>query len=167
MNSPEKLIVDVVAIQRHATRRRDVVARAELGATAVGDVGVVDSVADVDLVVEAITRGMSVTGTVRANWFGPCRRCLDRVEGLIEVPISEIFETEPVEGETWPIVDERIDLTPPVREAIMLALPLAPLCRDRCRGPVPDRFPTGLSDENAPKADPRWAVLDELSFEDD
>ncbi len=167
MSSDGQLIVDVVAIQRHATRRRDVVERVGIGSSEVGDVTVVDSLVDVDLVVEAITRGMSVTGTVRAAWEGPCRRCLDRVGGSIEVAISEIFEIVPVEGETWPIADERIDLAPPVREAIMLAIPLAPLCEESCRGPEPDRFPTGVADDDGPRADQRWAALDDLTFDGD
>ena len=43
---------------------------------------------------------------------------------------------------------------------------LVPLCRADCAGPSPDRFPTGPADEDVRPADPRWAALDELSFED-
>jgi len=163
---PDGLIVDVVTIQCRAVIRRDVVARVGIGAALVGDVEVVDCSADVDLVVEAVAEGMAASGTVSARWTGPCRRCLTRVEGTIGVEIREIFEAEPTEGETWPITDERIDLAPAVREAVLLALPLAPLCEESCRGPEPDRFPTGAPDDRRPSGDSRWAILDGLSFDD-
>jgi uncharacterized protein len=45
-------------------------------------------------------------------------------------------------------------------------LPLAPLCRDDCRGPDPERFPAlSESDEANPAIDPRWAALGELHFD--
>ncbi len=166
MTSPNGLIVDVVAIQRRTVTRRDVVARVAIGAALVGSVEVVDWSADVELVVEAVVEGMAASGTVSARWIGPCRRCLSSVEGTIGIEIREIFESEPTEGETWPILDERIDLTPVVREAVLLALPLAPLCEESCRGPEPDRFPTGVPDDERPSGDPRWAILEELSFDD-
>ena len=54
-----------------------------------------------------------------------------------------------------------------VRDAVLLALPLAPLCGDDCRGPAPEAFPTGVGDDDrpGPLADPRWAALAELDFE--
>jgi uncharacterized protein len=51
---------------------------------------------------------------------------------------------------------------------VLLHLPLAPLCREDCRGPAPDAFPAvvagELDDEPAdgPRGDPRWAALDVL-----
>ncbi len=165
MSESSSLIVDVVAIRRQAGSRFDHTTRASVGETSVGDVDVDDGMVDVDLLVEAVIRGLTVSGTVRAHWSGPCRRCLVPIEGDVESELHEIFEAEPTEGETWPIVDERIDLTPSVREAVMLSLPLAPLCRDSCRGPEPDRFPTGLPDDDESSGDPRWAALDEIRFD--
>jgi len=160
------LIIDVVAIQRRTGTRRDVVARVGVGTDSVGDIDVVDGSANVELVVEAAIGGLIVTGAVRCRWSGPCRRCLDRIEGDIEVEITEKFELEPTEGESWPITDERIDITPAVREAVLLAMPLAPLCSDSCRGPEPDRFPTGLASDDPTSSDPRWAALDGLNFDE-
>lgn len=125
---------------------------------------------DVDLVLEDVADGMVVTGHLRAVSEAECRRCLDSVTEELDVSVREIFEEHPTEGETWPIEDDHIDLEPMVRAAVMLALPLAPLCRDECRGPVPERFPTGAvpspsGDEPVAK-DPRWAALDELRFDE-
>ena len=65
-----------------------------------------------------------------------------------------------------------IDIGEVVREELMLALPLTPLCREDCDGADPERFPTdpdlSESDETpAPTVDPRWAALSELKFDED
>ena len=104
---------------------------------------VADGVVDVDLEVRAAGESFVAAGRVRGVWAAECRRCLEEVRGPIDAALSEVFEWEPTDGETWPIVDQRIDLDPPLREVAMLALPLAPLCSQDCAGPVPDRFPTG------------------------
>ena len=90
----------------------------------------------------------------------------------VEVELSEVFEPHPTEGETYPIEGDEIDLEPLVRDAVLLALPLAPLCRDDCPGPATDAFPTGTDEaaaapEEESPADPRWAALAELRFEED
>ena len=123
---------------------------------------------DADLVVEVIGDDLVVSGSIHAHWRGECRRCLEGVTGELEVSVREIFEPRPVEGETYPLVDGIVDLEPMIREAVLLALPLAPLCSQGCAGPDPDRFPTlggdTPSDAEQPR-DPRWAALDELRFD--
>jgi uncharacterized protein len=123
-----------------------------------------------DGMIEAIDGGITVTGRVSAPWTGECRRCLDDITGTLDTEVREVFEHQPTEGETYPIAGDEIDLEPVVRDAVLLALPLAPLCRDDCEGPAPESFPTGpgadTADE-APARDPRWAALSELRFEED
>ena len=56
-----------------------------------------------------------------------------------------------------------------MRDTVLLALPLAPLCAPDCLGPAPHAHPVLAADdrdadepaENAPR-DPRWAALDQL-----
>ncbi len=129
---------------------------------------------DVDVRLESISNGLVVEGTITAPWQGDCRRCLEPVEGLVETQVKEIFEREPIEGETYQLRDDEVDLEPMVRDAVLLALPLAPLCRPDCSGPAPEAFPTGVEDDQA-DADAeaarlrgeRWSALDELRFEDE
>lgn len=139
-----------------------------------GDIGiesaqirVVDEV-PLDLVLSVITEGMSLDGSARTSWVAECRRCLEEVAGESMVEVHEIFEVRPTEGETYPIGHETVDIEPAVRDAILLALPLTPLCRDDCAGPDPERFPTTVeSDEpKEVKPDPRWAALEGLSFDE-
>lgn len=166
------LVVDIVELQRRTGTRRPVRADLVLPDTEVGERSIVDGALGVDVVVEAATEGIVVTGTVSGVSRAPCRRCLDDVDEPLVLDVREIFERHPTEGETWPIEDERIDLTPVVRELALLSLPLAPLCRDDCAGPDTDRFPTGPADDaddeaaTEPPRDPRWAALDALTFGD-
>ena len=122
-------------------------------------------------VVEATGADVVVTGTLEVPWTGECRRCLAPVEGRQQVEVREVFARHPVEGETYPLANDTIDLEPMVREAVLLALPLAPLCATECAGPDPDRFPasahTDGTDDPPPVRDPRWAALDDLRFDDD
>ena len=61
-----------------------------------------------------------------------------------------------------------IDLEPLIREAVLLDLPVAPLCGDDCRGPAPDTYPAEPAADPDPDAepprDPRWAALDDLDL---
>jgi uncharacterized protein len=128
-----------------------------------------DEDVEVDAVLESIEGGITASGTVRVPWTAECRRCLEPVRGVLDVELSEVFEPRPVEGETYPIEGDEIDLEPLVRDAALLNLPLAPLCRPDCAGPAPDTFPTAPVDEGTePEAprDPRWAALDELRLDD-
>lgn len=126
----------------------------------------------VDGVLESIEGGLTISGTVRAPWVGECRRCLEPVTGELEVTLSEVFEAHPVEGETYPLEGDEVDLEPVVRDALLLHLPLAPLCRPDCPGPAPDTFPATVggddeedrSPEERPR-DPRWAALEQLKFD--
>ena len=77
--------------------------------------------------------------------------------------MEEVFEAQPVEGETYALNGDRLDVEPLVRDAVLLALPLAPLCEDACLGPEPKGHPIGS--EESPDIDPRWSGLGELKFE--
>jgi ribosomal protein L32 len=60
------------------------------------------------------------------------------VSGELQIAVSERFGDRPIsEDDLYPIVDDTIDLGPMVRDAIVLELPMAPLCRDDCRGLCP------------------------------
>ena len=108
---------------------------------------------------------MRLTGTVTAPWTGICRRCAVPVSGELEIAVSERFGVGPIaEDDLYPITDDTIDLGPLVRDAIVLELPMAPLCRPDCRG----LCPSCGADRNEGECrcvappDPRWANLDVL-----
>ena len=161
--------LDVADLRRHPGERREVHLERPFDDLRVGEVEVPpDRPVVVDLVLEAVQGGVEASGHAAATWGGPCRRCLEPVEGDLDVDVSELFVDDAVEGETYPIDHDVIDLEPLVRDAVLLALPLAPLCREDCPGPDPDAFPVeSEADEDGgePPRDPRWAALDVLRAE--
>lgn len=158
-----RLIVDCVRLQAVSVDRIPLRRQWVLDDAGVSGASVVGGVLDLDLEVTAAGSSFVAAGRVTGEWAAECRRCLEEVRGRIDTALREVFEWAPAEGETWPIVDQRIDLGPPVRETAILALPLAPLCSVGCAGPVPDRFPTGpaaagvSSDPDAREARPGGA----------
>ncbi|HVD27068.1 MAG TPA: YceD family protein [Mycobacteriales bacterium] len=127
---------------------------------------------ELDLRLESVVEGVLVSGTVAAPVTGECARCLGPVDDLAVVDVQELFayedsatEETTEEDEVSHLVGDLVDLEPVVRDAVVLALPLAPLCRDDCRGlcqdcgGVLDELPADHS--HAAPVDPRWAALAE------
>ncbi|HEU0171207.1 MAG TPA: DUF177 domain-containing protein [Acidimicrobiales bacterium] len=157
---------------RHAGVRHDVTLAGRVPDLALSTTRLAADDVIADLVLEAQGDAVTATGTVSARWVGECRRCLELIEGEVTIELSEVFEPDPVDGETYPLGRDEVDLGPAVREALALALPLAPLCRDDCTGPDPDAHPVTTapdpaesSDDEPAPADPRWAALDALHFD--
>ena len=179
----ESILISVAQVLRRAGVQHPLQRTARLAELRVGDAAVpADTEIEMDLLLEATGTAVVATGTVRAVATCACRRCLEPFEQPVVASIREIFEPRPTEGETYPLVSEHIDVVPLVRDAVLLALPLAPLCRADCPGPAPERFsavaessqgeapdpdPTSESQperDDAPR-DPRWAALDQLKLD--
>ena len=121
----------------------------------------------VDVLLDWVSDGLLATGTVEGAWEGPCRRCLKPVQGRLRADVQELFEANPREGETYRLGHDFIDLEPLAREALVLDLPLAPLCREDCRGLCPTcgaDLNQGDCDCSPADVDPRWAALDVLKL---
>jgi uncharacterized protein len=118
--------------------------------------------------IRAIDGGLEAEGNVHTTWTGECRRCLSEASGEIEASVRELFERAPTEGETYGIDGDYVDFEPLVREAVMLDLPEAPLCKPDCAGLCPqcgaNRNTTDCGHTSAVKDD-RWAALDALRDE--
>jgi len=172
------LRLPLAALRRRHGAPREVVVGVELADLAVGVVEVVDGRVEVALEVEARGREVVVSGAVTAEWIGECRRCLEPVSGSLALEVGEVFvpdesaggETRPDEGDFYPLGVDEVDLEPVVRDAVLLGLPMSPLCGVDCAGPDPDRFPAIIVDDRTtepdPPMDPRWAALDVLRTDD-
>ena len=120
---------------------------------------------DVDVVIESLSDGATVTGTVGAPWMGECMRCLTPARGQILVDVRELYQVRPTTDEAFSFDGERLDLEPMARQSVMLELPIAPLCRPDCLGLCAS---CGLNRNDgecsctAGPVDHRWAALDAL-----
>ena len=155
--------------RRPGSMRKDshtVPAPADLGVEMVG----VPEGADVELDIrlEAVVEGVLITGTARAPLTGECARCLDPLTSSIEVEFQELYVYDDTRSGENAGDDERrlegdlIDLEPVVRDAMVLALPLSPLCRDDCPGLCSDcgvRLADAEPDHHHDAVDSRWAAL--------
>ena len=159
------LVVGVSELLRRPGTQREFELTSELQGVGTSAASVPDGAAvSARVTIEAMSdHAVTVKGDVSAPWRGECRRCLEEVAGTLTARVDEIFDTHPVEGETYPLEGERVDLEPLVRDAVLLALPLAPLCEDACAGPEPEGHPIGTREDD--EIDPRWSALGDLKFD--
>jgi uncharacterized protein len=127
--------------------------------------------ATLTMTVASYRGGLDVKGRIAAPWRGICRRCSTTIDGVLEVDVSERFEENlaPEDEEAYPFVGDVIDLSDLVHDAILLELPVAPLCRADCQGlcAICGIDKNEASCECRVEPDARWATLDALRFEDE
>jgi uncharacterized protein len=102
--------------------------------------------ADLELEVqlEGVAEGVLVTATATVPLAGECARCLEPFTSATTVWFQELFTLEPDEdsGTDQPDGEDSyrldgsglLDLEPALRDAVVLELPLSPLCEDDCQG---------------------------------
>jgi uncharacterized protein len=80
-------------------------------------------------------------GSVRGVMETTCARCLEPARVKLDVPVAVNFvpadeDDDELDGETDVVGFQggQIDVSEPVRDEILLALPVKPLCADACKG---------------------------------
>lgn len=139
---------------------------------------------ELDIRLESVAQGVLASAEIYAVAHGECIRCLDPVEVVIDRKIQELYRYEPtnekgrkkrrededvdLEGEEeLQMEGDLMDLEIPIIDAIILTLPVNPLCSDECLGLCPD---CGEKWEKLPEdhahevIDARWSGLDGLDF---
>ncbi|MFC9898227.1 YceD family protein [Nocardia sp. NPDC127579] len=124
---------------------------------------------ELDLMLQSVSEGVLVTGSVTAPTEGECSRCLEPFTGDVRLSLTELFaypdsatEQTTEEDDIHRLVDDTIDLEPVIIDAIGLALPLQPLCTPDCTGLCSEcgvRMAIAGSDHSHEILDPRWAKL--------
>lgn len=84
------------------------------------------------LVLEGVVGGIVARGRVAVTVRHTCRRCLVEWTEPLYVDILEVLGTD-TEAE-YRLHGDEADLEPPLRDAVLLALPLRPVCRPDCLG---------------------------------
>lgn len=113
----------------------------------------------------------TVAGTIEARLRSECARCSEGFEEAVAVEFTERFEKTPEraeERETYVYEGERLTLDDAVMDNLYLALPIASVCSEGCRGLCPvcgvNRNTTACSCRAADVKTP-FAALKELSNE--
>ncbi len=117
---------------------------------------------------DSVVEGILVSGSVDAGARLQCARCLRAFSSGMSVKVCELFADgpgRPAEEDVYAVDGEVIDLEPMLRDALTLALPLRPLCREACPG-LCGSCGQDLNDGScgcaAEGLDPRWAGLSAL-----
>ena len=120
-----------------------------------------------DLEIELLDDALLVQGLLRIKLDCRCVRCLTDFEYELELdPWTLHLPFEPLEGEeATTIKNDCVDLTPHMREDILLGFPQHPVCRPDCGGvkqaSVGKARKTAGNDESKPSA---WAELNKLKL---
>jgi len=179
LNPRSPLVLDT----RELPRRPGVLRTVSRTAPAPKDLGVeligVPEGADLslDLRLESVSEGVLVSGTVTGPVRGECGRCLRPITDSLVVSIQELYAYEhsttvetTEEDEVGRMQGDLIDLEPVLRDAVVLALPTNPVCREDCPGLCPecgvqwDELPAEHSHQ---QIDPRWAGLSQLTRQEE
>ena len=173
------LVLDTRELGRRAGSMQEV----SLTVPAPADLGIMSigvpegSEIELDLRLESVIEGVLVSGTALVQLTGECSRCLDPISDELEVDLQELYALRgdrrtgrPVahrrsrrrtDDEQLHLVGDHLDLEPVLRDAVVLDLPLAPVCRDDCPGLCP-QCGFRLADDpthDHDVIDPRWAAL--------
>lgn len=117
------------------------------------------------LEVEKLNEGLLIRGQLSLPLACLCVRCLKPFEHRLVIKAWTCHV--PLEGEdSAPVVNDCVDLTPWLREDILLELPQHPLCDPQCRGLARTAIgKTKKSGSGSTKADSSaWAALDKLKL---
>lgn len=136
---------------------------------------------ELGLRLESVMEGVLVTGTARALAKGECVRCLEPLELELDADFQEMFsypdaddrgrvKAEPVDDaeedeDRLYLEDGLFDLETVLRDAVVLALPMQPVCQDDCPG-LCSECGARLADDpghHHDAVDIRWAALQGLA----
>ncbi|MBT68815.1 MAG: DUF177 domain-containing protein [Acidimicrobiales bacterium] len=172
----ENLRIPLAAIRRGGEKPREISLTTSLDDLQIGLSKINDGKVEVNLELIPDGNKINAQGLLLAEWTAECRRCLEPVEGELKLNVSEnfveegkTFDAERIEAsektDFYFFNESDLNLEPLIRDAVLLALPLSPLCESSCQGSEPEEFPVvrdETSSQNDEKGDPRWAVLDRL-----
>lgn len=119
-----------------------------------------------EIEVEQLADAWLARGHLSLSLKCECVRCLKEIEEIVD--ISDWACHLPMAGEDVPEVEnDLIDLTPYIREDILLAIPQHPLCEAGCPGLGPSKAAAGSKGSNAVRDDTdtsAWAALNKLKL---
>ena len=123
---------------------------------------------DLDVRLESVHKGILASVEVHTTMHAQCGRCLKEFTSPFRVEFQELFAYTPTEAEEYGVHGDHVNLEPPLRDAVVLALPFQPVCRPDCPGLDPETGEMRDAEAAAESAvvDPRWAALAGLLAEE-
>ena len=116
-----------------------------------------------DLVAEHIEQGILVQGTLELVLECDCARCLRHFKLPLRME-NWACHLPTVGEEKVEIINDLVDLTPHIREDILLAFPQHPLCEPDCKGlAAPQQSTKGSGDWKSQSTSSVWSELDKLN----
>lgn len=118
-----------------------------------------------DLEVEKLKDGLLIRGRLQLPLDCQCVRCLKPFQFPLD--LEEWMRLLPLDGEERvPVISDCVDLTPPIREDILLEFPQHPLCKPECRGLAQIHLGKAKTDgtSQTKAGSSAWAELDKLKF---
>lgn len=160
------LIVNLRHLEVHDLHLRGEIPAAELEIDNRDEVVRVLSPLEYDVEVQSLDEAILVQGRLRLPLACECVRCLKPFELCLDLPSWACHL--PLEGEeAVPVVVDCVDLTPYLREDILLELPQHPLCSPECRGLAKTVLGETEKDLSASPDEPdssAWGPLDKLKL---
>ena len=160
------LIVNLRHLAAHNVRLEGELGIAELDIDTRDEVIQAHQPLEHDLEVQKIEDGLLLQGCLRLILDCQCVRCLKPFQYPLELAAWTCHV--PLEGEERAaVVNDCVDLTPFVREDILLEFPRHPLCDPQCRGLTKTAVGRVRNASGASKADagsPAWSELNKLKF---
>ncbi len=160
------LLVNLRHLEAHSLELRGELPVAELDLELRDEMVQADKPLRYDLEVQAMEQGLLVQGRLQLALQCECVRCLKPFEYRLD--LAEWTRLLPLDGEEKvPVVSDCVDLTPCLREDILLEFPQHPLCETNCRGlpktTVGQARKTSGCGPTTQKLS-AWAELDKLKF---
>ena len=115
-----------------------------------------------DIRLESVHEGILATVSLETTARGECGRCLEIFEEPVELEFQELFAYSSEDADEYGVHGDHVDLEPPLRDAVVLALPFQPVCRPDCPGIDPvtgEKRQDGAAEEPIDGLDPRWSAL--------
>lgn len=168
------LIVDLVELDRLGRLQIETELPAEFLRWPDGDI-TLDAPLEVRLEARRAGRDLLVEGSLTGEVIVSCRRCLEPVHQRVEEDLSLFFRAgvdrltaERDEVYQLPEGAREVDLTEPVHESLILAIPRYVECRAECRGLCP-RCGVNLNDGTCScdesDTDERWSPFHGLKLD--
>jgi uncharacterized metal-binding protein YceD (DUF177 family) len=158
------LVVNLRHLAAHELRLEGAVPPKDLGLNDLDSmVKVVGEVA-YELEAQKLEGNLLVQGRLTAQLECTCVRCLKSFVRQIDL---EGFTVDlPLEGEDATVEGDFVDLTPSVREDILLAFPQHPLCESGCVGleKLPAPGTEAQPGQESQTTSPVWAALNKLKL---